>query len=84
MEKVTSKYGKGLSLEYTNISCPTDFDTTNALKFTTGRGFLFSSKENWASLEFTTLFSNIRICYVHFWTYLRSRASLINVEATLY
>ena len=27
MEKVTSKHGKGLSLEYTNITCPTDFDS---------------------------------------------------------
>ena len=52
MEKVTSKHGKGLSLEYTNISCPTDFDTIYALKFTTVRRFLscFSSKGHWASL----------------------------------
>ena len=41
MEKVTSKRGKGLSLEYTNIYCPTDFDTIYALKFTTVRGVLF-------------------------------------------
>ena len=56
MERVTSKHGKGLSLEYTNISCPTDVDTIYALKFTTVRGFLscFSSKGHWASLEFTT------------------------------
>ena len=56
MEKITSKHGKGLNLEYTNISCPTDFDTIYALKFTTVRGFLscFSSKGHWASLDFTT------------------------------
>ena len=56
MEKVTSKRGKGLSLEYTNISCPIDFDTMYALKFRTVRGFLscFSSKGHWVSLEFTT------------------------------
>ena len=56
MEKVTSKYGKGLNLEYRNISCPTDLSTIYALKFTTVRGFLscFSSKGHWASLEFTT------------------------------
>ena len=50
------RLGKGLSLEYTYISCPTDFDTIYALKFTTVRGFLccFSSEGHWASLEFTT------------------------------
>ena len=70
MEKVTSKRGKGLSLEYTNISFPTDLDTIYALKFTTVRGFLscFSSKGHWASLEFTTTHC-IRIRFRHFfWT----------------
>ena len=43
MEKVTSKHGKGLSLEYTNISYPTDFDSC----------LVFSSKGHWVSLEFT-------------------------------
>ena len=56
MERVTSKHGKGLTLEYRNLSCPTNFDTIYALKFTTVRGFLscFSSKGLWVSLEFTT------------------------------